>query len=353
MKLQHLVIDCRMINMSGIGTYLKNIIPGIVSSEKFNISILGYDELQSFDWFEKINFIHLKSPILSVAEQIELPLKIPKCDIFWSPNWNVPLLPIKAKKRIVTIHDVYHLANPSLFSSFKIVLVKLYMKFIALRCKNVITVSKFSKKEIAKYTSIPSDDITVIYLAVADNFNNFTPLKTVDDNFVLFVGNVKPHKNLKLCLEAFQLIENKTIKFYVVGKKDGFITNDDVLIDYIKNLDSRIVFTGSITDNELKNYYQNSLLFLFPSTYEGFGLPILEAMKFDIPIIASQSASIPEVAGTSVIYFDSLDKNDLISKLDGFFAGEMICDVEGYKSNLEKFSWDKTISKHIDLIFKC
>lgn len=352
MKSKHLVIDCRMINSSGIGTYLKNIIPGIILSNEYNITCMGYNELKDFDWFTRVKFVNLKAPILSFSEQIELPLKIPKCDIFWSPNWNIPLLPIRAKKRIVTIHDVYHLANPIHFSYFKINLVKLYMKFIKISSENVITVSKFSKEEIIKHTSIPSENITVIYLAVDDNFNEFTPLKIKDEEYILFVGNVKPHKNLKLSLEAFKLIKNKNVKFYIVGQKEGFITNDIVLMDSMKNLSSRVVFTGHISDDELKNYYKYAKMFLFPSTYEGFGLPILEAMKFDLPIIASRSASIPEVAGDKVIYFDSSNVNDLINKIDDFFLGKLNCPINEYSDHLRNFEWKRTVFMHIRILNK-
>lgn len=352
MKSKQLVIDCRMINKSGIGTYLKNIIPGIILSNEYNITCMGYEELKEFYWFKNVKYINLKTPILSFSEQIELPLKIPKCDIFWSPNWNIPLFPIRAKKRIVTIHDVYHLANPLLFSYFKINLVKLYMKFIKISSENVITVSEFSKKEIIKYTSIPPEKITVIYLAVENNFNEFTPIKKIDEEYILFVGNVKPHKNLKLCLEAFKLIKNKNVKFYIVGKKDGFITNDIVLMDSIKNLDERIVFTGHISDVELKNFYKNAKLFLFPSIYEGFGLPILEAMKFNLPIIASKEASIPEVAGDKVIYFDSSNVTDLINKIDDFFSGKLNCHINEYVDHLKNFEWKRTVSMHIRLLNK-
>jgi len=352
MKSKHLVIDCRMINKSGIGTYLKNIIPGIILSDEYNITCMGYDELKDFDWFENVKFDHLRAPILSFYEQIELPLKIPKCDVFWTPNWNVPLFPIRAKKRIVTIHDVYHLAHPNLFPYFKISLIKFYMKFIKVSYEEIITVSKFSKKEIMKYTSIPSKKITVTYLAVNDNFDSFIKLPQIKDEYILFVGNVKPHKNLKLCLDAIKSIKNKSIKFYIVGQKEGFITNDLVLTDIMKNLSSRVVFTGRISDDELKNYYKHAKLFLFPSTYEGFGLPILEAMKFKLPIIASRSASIPEVAGDKVVYFDPLNVVDLIEKINQFLEGVVSCPVEDYKSHLDKFNWQITIQNHIEIFKK-
>lgn len=346
----HLVIDCRMINKSGIGTYIKNIIPGLIKSRKYKITCLGYVELANFDWYSEVNFIELKSAIFSISEQFELPLKIPTCDIFWTPNWNVPLLYIKAKKRITTIHDVYHLANSKDFSLFKISFAKLLMNFIKIRYHKIITVSNFSKSEIIKYTSISSERIKVSYLAVEDDFDKLNEIKKIDEDFILFVGNVKPHKNLKLCLEAIKLIDNKYVKFYIVGQKEGFLTGDIQLLNAMENVNSQVVFTGRISDSELKNYYKQAKLFLFPSTYEGFGLPILEAMKFKLPIISSDKASIPEVAGDSVIYFDSSDLHDLIVKLNDFFEGKIKCSIADYEYQLNKFNWNNTISRHLDIL---
>ena len=348
-KKKHLVVDCRMINKSGIGTYLKNILPGIILSEKYNITCMGYDELKTFYWIDKVKLISLKSPILSLSEQFELALKIPKCDIFWSPNWNIPLLPIRAKKRVVTIHDVYHLANFKLFSSVKIRIVRLYMSFIKKKYKSIITVSEFSKNEIIKFTNIQKENIVVTYLGVEEKYSDDILLPKIEEDYILFVGNVKPHKNLKLSLEAFSLIQDKNIKFYIVGQKDGFKTNDNSLNENIIKLKDRVFFTGYVSDDELKNYYKNAKLFLFPSLYEGFGLPILEAMRFNLPIIASKSASIPEVAENHVIYFNALSINDLVDKLNGYLKGELKCQILEYEKQLKKFNWKYTISKHLDI----
>jgi len=97
----HLVIDARMINASGIGRYLKELLPFII--KEFKVTLLGRrEELEKFSWFNKVSVIECRSPIYSIKEQIELPLKIPRCDVFWSPHYNIPVLPIKARKRIVT-----------------------------------------------------------------------------------------------------------------------------------------------------------------------------------------------------------------------------------------------------------
>jgi glycosyltransferase involved in cell wall biosynthesis len=346
-----LAVDCRMINMAGIGTYIKNLLPRLIASEQFTITCLGYEDLKEFNWFQLVKFISLNSKILSLPEQIELAIKIPTCDIFWSPNWNITWLPIKAKYSVVTIHDVYHLANSSSFSLVKITLMKSYMSFINLFADRVITVSNFSKSEIIRYTSISAQKINVIHLAVDDNYTHIDNDSSERNEYILCVGNVKPHKNLLLSLIAFSKIDDKKIKFYIVGQRDGFITNDSSLSEQIRNLGNRVVFTGKVSDNEVRRYYKHAKLFLFPSKYEGFGLPILEAMKFKLQIIASTSASIPEIAGPDIIYFDAEDVTDLTKKIDDLLSGRISCNIDEYDVQLKKFSWDRTVREHIN-IFK-
>jgi glycosyltransferase involved in cell wall biosynthesis len=347
-----LAIDCRMINMAGIGTYIKNILPRLIESNEFVIICLGYDDLKAFSWFSKVQYIPVKSRILSFNEQIELAYKIPNCEVFWSPNWNITWLPNKAKHHVVTIHDVYHLANKSKFSFLKIKMMQAYMSFIRLFADSVITVSNFSKSEIIRHSAIPARMIYVIHLAVDEQYTNMIGDCSNEDEYILYVGNVKPHKNLLLSLIAFSQIKDTNLKFYIVGQKDGFITNDSTLNDYIIKLGNRIVFTGKVSDNEVKNYYKNAKLFLFPSTYEGFGLPILEAMKFKLPIITSDSASIPEVAGPNVIYFNAFQVEDLVNKLNNFLSGQISCNISAYDTQLEKFSWDRTTDRHKDIFKK-
>lgn len=348
--MQKIAIDCRMIGMSGIGTYLKNIIPGILKTKRFNVSCLGYEDLKEFDWFAEVNYIHLKAKILSFHEQIELPLKIPNCDLFWSPNWNAPIFPIRAKFRLVTIHDVYHLAHPVEFSGIKRIILKSFMNHVINISDKVITVSNFSKSEIVKLTSCPPKKVEVIPLAVSNDFNKKFIFKPILDKYILFVGNVKPHKNLYNSLIAFNKSKHKELKFYIVGQRDGFINGaGSTLNDLIKEND-KVVFTGRIDDETLKNYYANASLFLFPSKYEGFGLPLLEAMRFNLPILASNAASIPEVAGDNVTFFDPNNPIQLCGKIDEFFEEDQIIIENRYKDHLSKFDWDITVNKHIRAI---
>ena len=144
-----IAIDARMINDSGIGTYLKNIIPHFITN--FNVILLGDKrKLLAFENDEKNNIINFTEKIYSLKEQLRYPIIIPKCDIFWTPHFNAPIFPTKAKKCITTIHDVNHLAFEGGLGYFK----KKYARFLYLnalnRSEEIITVSNFSRNEIIK-----------------------------------------------------------------------------------------------------------------------------------------------------------------------------------------------------------
>jgi glycosyltransferase involved in cell wall biosynthesis len=163
---KELCIDARMLLSSGIGTYLKNLIKQFIDGP-FKLRLIGDPAVfETLGWRSGFDLIPCKSSIYSLTEQLKLPLVIPKCDIFWSPHYNVPLLPIKAKVRVVTIHDVFHLAT---FSSLKIQ-EKIYAKYVLQKAVNssshIFTGSSFSAEEICKYTNADRKKISVIYHGV-------------------------------------------------------------------------------------------------------------------------------------------------------------------------------------------
>ena len=352
MQKQTLVIDCRMINHSGIGTYIKNIVPIIIDQNLFSITCIGYADLKNFTWLQKCTFIQINAPIFSLLEQIQLYRNIPPCTIYWSPNWNNCVLPVKAKFRVVTIHDVYYLAYPKAFSLPKLIIAKSLIGFAVKKAAAIITVSNFSKSEILRLTTCPTNKINAIPLAVSDTFNQNNNPNPVNKPYLLFVGNVKAHKNLPRALSAFSKIKNQDTVFCIVGKKEGFITASENIDALIHNLGERVFFTGYVTDEQLKAYYANASAFIFPSLYEGFGLPILEAMKFFIPIIASSAASIPEVGGDAILYFNPLDEADITAKMEQVFDASYKINTQLYIQQLEKFSWEKTAQQHQNLFLE-
>ncbi|NJO02831.1 MAG: glycosyltransferase family 4 protein [Bacteroidia bacterium] len=211
---KEIVVDARMIESSGIGTYLQEILPCLM--EQFPLTLLGEARKlnQAFpDLSRNYKHIEVSAAIYSIREQWALFRNIPATSLGWSPHYNVPLLPVAAKFRLVTIHDVYHLAFQNQLSFLKKKYAQLMIKAATQRSARIITVSQFSKREITKYTHVNPDKIVVIPNGVNDRY-----FKTIADHnylemihkkynlppqFLLFVGNVKPHKKFKSCFGSF------------------------------------------------------------------------------------------------------------------------------------------------------
>ncbi|SNR87940.1 glycosyltransferase family 1 protein [Flavobacterium sp. ov086] len=352
-----LIIDIRLINASGIGTYLKNVIPGILQAFD-EVSVLGnIQEIQLFDWSKSVEIIEFNTKIYSIKEQIQYPFIIPKCDILWCPFFNVPLFSVRANKIVTTIHDVYHLTDGASISFLKKKYAKLLFNNAVKKSSLILTISEFSKKEILKFTKADSQNIALVYCGVKRSFfenpKSGNNLK-LPENYILYVGNIKPHKNLIVLLQAYATFSEEfkaKHPLVFIGKRDGFITQDNTIQNFIdlNHLQKHITFTGYVNDSEIPEIYKKATLFVFPSLYEGFGLPILEAFATRTKVISSNAASLPEVGGNAAVYFDPKDYIQL---------GKIIKrNIEDSSNNeylfaqgelqLEKFTWEKSIEKHL------
>jgi len=360
-----IVFDARMINNSGIGRYIDKILSNILPHFD-NLIILGDKKYLEEKFKSKnISIINFTDLFYSVSEQINYPRIIPKCDLFWSPHLNVPLLPIKAKKRLVTLHDVFHLA----FYDTLTIPQKIYAKIVidaALRKSDkIITVSEFSKKEIIKYTSNKYENkIQVVHNGVdpiQGNNNEIFKIDQIQNNYFLAVGNVKPHKNFRRTIEAYKLFLSKNEKdnniphFVIIGKMEGLITGDNSTFDIVKKdplLKKYVHFSGKISDSELKVAYQRALALVFPSIYEGFGFPPLEAMLENTPVIVSDAACMPEICGEAAIYFDPYDINDIAEKMDYIYKNIELRNhlKERGPYRAMKFTWENASNSSIAII---
>lgn len=347
------VIDCRMIQSSGIGVYLRNIIVHLWADKSLELSFIvnrDQETLIKDITAEDAEIIYFNSKPFSLKEQVEFFFKMKKCDVLWIPHINIPIISFKARKLVVTIHDVFHLANPNYYSWVAITFFKGLFVLIRMLADLVITVSDFSKSEIVKYTGIQPAGIYVIKNAVTYLDNEASIQDTTYEimDYLLYVGNVKPHKNVQLLLKAFNAIKDEfpDLVLVVVGKKDGFYRglNDFSTFDL-----TRIVFTGFVSDATLNNIYKNARLFILPSSYEGFGLPILEAMQYNIPILASNIPPFKEIAKNKIEYFDLADDKSLVVELRKILNSTVTLRPNYYVELLESYSWSKSAEKHAEL----
>lgn len=314
-----------MIVHSGIGTNLKNMIPGLI--QHYRLSLVGRSELLNlFSWFNDTEVVESTSSVYSIKEQLELPMIIPNCDLFISPHYNIPIRKIKAQKRAVIINDVNHLVFTDEFSFHK----KLYARYMinaAIKKSNkVFTLSEFSKQEIIKYAGNYGKDIKVLYCGLDGeemkaklNLKSFDVIRTkynLPADYSLYVGSIKPHKNLLTALKAFNLWRSKyngKNKLVLVGIKQSDLASNSEALNLIDK--NSTIIPGYVPDDDLSVFYNNAKCLIFPSLYEGFGLPPLEAMVYGCPVLTSNSASLPEVCGTAALYFEPLNFEELASKM--------------------------------------
>lgn len=346
--IKNITVDARMINSSGIGTFIKNVLKRIINIKKeWKFNIIGnVEELSKFDFlnFDNVKLIDCRVPIYSIREQFALLLAIPKdTDIFWSPHYNIPIF--YTGKLVVTVHDVFHLAMPQFVKGIH---KKIYSKFmfhmVKEKANKIIVVSKFTAKELKRLVNVPEEKISVIYNGVDNEWFNIKYGKKVYHKpYILYVGNVKPHKNLITLLKAFTKVKDRIEQdLIIVGKKDGFITGDNRLNEFINNNEGRIIFTGFVENDILKQYYKQADIFVFPSLYEGFGLPPLEALAAGCKkIICSDIPAIREIYNNSILYFNPYDVNDI---------SRILIQVNNEKYlfpfSFSKYNWDIAVKKY-------
>ncbi|AKB14127.1 Glycosyltransferase involved in cell wall bisynthesis [Methanosarcina thermophila] len=260
---------------------------------------------------------------------------------------------VDLKKTIVTCHDIipiayYNTRNP---------IWKLNAKGLR-KAEKIITVSEFSKKDISKYIKYPEDQIEIIPPAVDHNLyypnRNRAALKKYrieeTEKVILYVGAEEPRKNIQLLINSFSKLKNKIpqVKLLKVGTPN-YLGVREKLLEQIEslNLQKDIIFTGYVSERELAEIYNAVDLFVFPSLYEGFGIPPLEAMACGTPVITSNTSSLPEVVGDAAIVVDPYDADKLVEEMyqlltDDGLKKEMI--RKGLKRS-KMFSWDESARK--------
>ncbi len=304
-------------------------------------------KLPFFKYFRKI-ILYVKSIITQS-----------KFDIYWEPNF-IPQSDIKALKIVTTVHDLSFILQPEWHPKDRIKYFNTYFFKNIERSDRIITVSKFIKNEIIEHLGFNEKKISVIYNGVDHEIFKVYDQKilqitkstlNISKHFILFVGSVEPRKNLILLLEAYSLLD-KTIKkkfnFLLVGFKGW---NNTKVMDIIKREEQYIQYLGYLSDQELAHVYNLASLFVYPSHYEGFGIPPIEAMACGTPVIVSNAASLPEVCADAALYCDLYDANDLKEKMTDILTHTKLSEqlrIKGLK-HAKQYSWEKSATQHHEL----
>lgn len=365
-------IDARWIfrEISGIGTYTLELIRHLTQVDSDNEYTLFFSDqevqdrtLRDLALAKGGRFVAHTLPfgLFSLPNQVRMPglLKSLGIDVFHSTNYMIPLPAFPRDRRgkircLTTLHDLIPLVFPEYVPRSRkkqfFALYRMLMLEVARRSDLILTVSRNSKEDILKHLRIPAsraDDVVVIPEGVSPRFK---PLSRADrrpgQKAILWVGRADPYKNVEVLIRAFARLREQYrggLQLKLVGPKDARYPEASRLATEL-GIDKEVVWAGYLGDEDLVKAYQDADLFMLPSLYEGFGLPVLEAMACGTPVICSTKGSLSEVAGTAAI---RVQPNDVIGMAEAMkrvlVDNRMAQDLsERGLRHAEKFSWTRT-----------
>ena len=350
-------------HITGIERYAMCITEEMIKQDRKNNYILIFRNEIHPMFFKYIKQENIKTKILYgdnklLFYQIILPLALYKIksDRFLFFAFTSPILFFN-KQIYNTIHDMGPWDAPEALRLLQKIYLKITCMWSARISKKIITVSNFSKQRISLILKYPDKNIEVIpsaiYKGITDykstNYSDVKEMYHLPDKYIMSLSTLEPRKNLELLLRAFTNVMNQVdYDLVLVGRKGWKM--DDVLKKY--NAQKRIIITGFVNDEHVAQIYKNAMCFVFPSIYEGFGLPPVEALALGTPVVASDAASLPEVLMDQAVYF----ANNSIIQLEAILLNLDI-NVKNMPNNLSdfqiaEFSFVESAKKVLKLIEK-
>lgn len=363
----NIVVDGRLIlgQITGIGQYMTLLIRSLLKIDTRNNYTLFLNQELNRKFgagHENIAKRILNIPELSLIQHIKIPIKLraENADIYHYPHFDLPCL--HNVNSVITIHDLKYIIAPEFFPELS-ELKKLYMtaalKISFRKARRIICVSDSTKKDILNFFNVPEYKLRVIPLAaerpekVTHNKPPAQASKFHKKPFFLVVGERRPHKNIVRVIEGLYMFNKKwsyDYKLIIVGKSYSGYDEPENKIRAL-GLERDVKILGYVEQDELDWYYNNATALLFVSLYEGFGLPILEAMSLGIPVITSNLSSMPEVAGTAALTINPHDVMEISQAMvrihsDSALRKELV--QKGYE-NLGRFSWSRTAERTLEI----
>lgn len=320
------------------------------------------DPKYEFFFFDTVFPVYLgKNTLLKIIghvryqlwKQIILPLKAwtKGTDIIFCTDGVVPYIHL-GYKTVPVFHDAFFFETPEHFNKIWLKITVGTSIAAAKRSPIVVTPSNYAKKQINFYTQIPLDKMRVIYEGPKSLKGKSNYLQNNSSKkYILHVGVMNKRKNIPALIYAFKRLKEKgydDLKLVLAGKIERKKFSDDY--NEIKKaiedsaLENEVIFTGYISDEELDNLYNNAFMYVFPSLNEGFGIPVLEAFKYNLPVLVADNTCLPEIGGNAVITFNPFDVEDMACKM------QAVLDEPDLKNNLiekgiqrlKHFSWERT-----------
>lgn len=342
---------------TGFGFYVENLINNLKKIDTKN----------NYSFFKPDTSTDLSAPQRLIWDQLKIPqkAKIAKVDILHQPCFSAPIF--YRGKVIVTIHDIIAILYGKDIPFYSRMFFSKIMPYSYHRADKIITISEHTKNDIIKYLKIPQDKIKVIYSAAGDEFfsqpvgglsvlnHKIEAVKKkykISGKYLIHIGTLNPRKNLSFLIKVFSQVIKQFPDYQLVitGKKGWYYQG---LFDSVKELglESKVIFTGYIEDKEKPLLYKGATIFVFPSLYEGFGLPPLEAMASGCPVISSNTSSLPEILGSAGILLSPSDELAWVRSIKSVLSDKKIQNNLSKQGILQakKFSWEKTARETLEV----
>jgi len=354
-------IDARWL-VGGIGTYTRNLLEQFHRyANGFNIhAIVRNRDSARVEKF-CANLTVVDSPIYTLREQFLIARASRRSDLLHVPHYNAPLL--HRGPLVVSIMDVIHLSSPAYRRNLRTsIYARPMLNAVARKADHVVTVSTYSKHEIVRALGIPESKVTVIPCGVgaefgassaSSKFHDAARILGIRTPFLLYVGNLKPHKNVPTLLRAFaQLRNHGNLRHSLLIVGDDHRWKRSVLDECLRlGIRNSTILVPYVSQSMLPLVYAAADLLVMPSTVEGFGLPVLEAMACGTPVVASSAASLPEVAGDAALYFDPANPVELAAQIESVLqSGELLASLrEKGLQRAKQFTWHESARRHLEL----
>lgn len=311
-------------------------------------------------WPDNFKFVTIHNHLLWTQIGLALHTFIDPPDILFVPSHTLPIIRKLGLKTLITVHDLGAQYLPQTHQLKQ----RLYLNFMTYyqlkSATGIIAVSQATKKDLIKKVGIDPKKITVIYEGYDKELYQPLPLQQSilqkyqlkPNSFFLFVGTIQPRKNLTRLIQAFAnylKISSTQDKLVLIGSK-GWLSDEIYTLPKQLNIETRVLFLGYIKDKELPYFYSGAKALLFPSLFEGFGIPILEAMACGCPVLTSNISSMPEVAGNGAILVDPYSINAIANGIKDITKPQTRAKLikMGFQQ-IKKFSWEKSAKETLTL----
>jgi glycosyltransferase involved in cell wall biosynthesis len=359
------------VQKAGVGVCAVHLVSNLISIDRHNkyVIVIQSDE-DCFDNVRndrirtlKVNALVFRRKIFRICiEQVFIPFLIirHKIEIVHSLHYSFPLVTFSAKK-IVHVYDMTFFSMPEMHVPIKRVYFKFFIKLSSRLADRIITISKSTMEDYVSHFDYNREHISVVYAGRDERFTPNLDTKRIDNTkqkykiqgeYLLYIGTLEPRKNIVSAIKAFKKVcSGKPDLVFVIAGKKGWYYRDIVRSVRELKLKDRVIFTGFVDEEEKPYLLAGSKLFIYPSFYEGFGIPVLEALSCGIPTVTSNVSSIPEITGDAAILIDPHDEHALYNAIM-----LLLNDSEMYRTlqsksveQSKKFKWKDAAEKVMNL----